>query len=136
MIIDGQDLVISVEAIDDLGPDGIDRVVFYVNDAPVATEFDSVSEQTGAAALEHVYRAALVPPDGTPASRSTPSPTTCSATRRAPRPVRIGKIEDTVEPELDVLAPADGEILTAAETLELRAGVSDIGVDVGAPACS
>ena len=62
-IIDGQDLEIIVDARDDLGPEGIDRVVFYVNDAPLATVFDSYGKITGSAAQEHLYRAVIRPPD-------------------------------------------------------------------------
>jgi len=41
VIIEGQSIEVLVEAIDDLGIDGIDRVVFYVNDIPIQTAYNS-----------------------------------------------------------------------------------------------
>ena len=43
--------------------------------------------------------------------------------------VRIGKIEDTVAPDLDLLEPFEGEILTANEAIRVVVAVSDIGVE-------
>src|SRR5207244_11284007 len=40
----------------------------------------------------------------------------------------VGKVEDTVKPELSVLTPASGEVLTVASTLHAHVAVRDIGV--------
>ena len=64
VIIEGQDIEVFVEAIDDLGIDGIDRVLFYLNDSPVDTVYNSYSETSGSFAQEHIYRALISPPEG------------------------------------------------------------------------
>ncbi|MCG8435138.1 MAG: Ig-like domain-containing protein, partial [Gammaproteobacteria bacterium] len=126
-IIEGQDIEVFVEAIDDLGPDGIDRVVFYVNDTPVETVVDSLSKQTGSFAQEHIYRALITPPEGVDGFVIYAVAFDIIGHSAQTKPVRIGTVEDTVAPRLAVIRPFQGEILTTAEAIEVVATVDDIG---------
>ncbi|MGD8913820.1 MAG: Ig-like domain-containing protein, partial [Candidatus Thiodiazotropha sp.] len=127
--IEGQEVEIFVEAIDDLGVDGIDRVVFYVNDEPLETVYNSYSQITGSYAQEHLYRALIAPPQGASGLVIQAEVFDVVGNSTRTQVVRIGKIEDTVAPDVDVLEPFDGEILTANETLRAVVAVSDIGVE-------
>jgi len=128
VIIDGQDLEIFVDARDDLGPEGMDRVVFYVNDAPLATAYDSYGKISGSAAQENIFRAVIHPPQGAQGFviHAVAFDKLGQSTKTAP--VRVGKVEDTVKPDLDVLVPAAGEVLTVGAELHAHAQVRDIGV--------
>ena len=64
VIIDGQNIEVFVDAFDDLGPEGIDRVVFYVNGQPRISVYESYSAVTGSFAQQHVYRAEIPAPEG------------------------------------------------------------------------
>jgi hypothetical protein len=128
VIIDGQDIEVFVEAIDDLGISGIDRVVFYVNEIPLQTAYSSHSELTGSAAQEHIYRALISPPDGVQGFVIYAIAYDILGQAGRSNTVRIGKIEDTVAPKLSVLAPVAGDILTAGRTIRPVAAVEDIGV--------
>src|SRR5262249_31721623 len=126
--IDGQSIDVMVQADDDLGTQGIDRVVFFVNEVPFFTAFSSESTLTGAAAEDDIYHAVFTPPAGSKGlSIYAVAYGVLGQTGRSQR-VGVGQIEDTVAPQVDVLTPADGEILTAAEAITEKVGVSDIGV--------
>ncbi|MCK5020959.1 MAG: hypothetical protein KAS32_28350, partial [Candidatus Peribacteraceae bacterium] len=129
VIIDGQDIEVFVEAIDDLGADGIDRVVFYVNEVPVQTEYNSWSEVSGSAAQEHIYRALISPPDGAQGFVVYAVAHDVMGHTARSQTVRIGKIEDTVAPKVSVLSPIQGDILTTAKTIDVIVAVEDIGVE-------
>ncbi|MFC1748126.1 Ig-like domain-containing protein, partial [Pseudomonadota bacterium] len=129
VIIDGQDIEVFVEAIDDLGVDGVDRVVFYVNDSPVETAYNAYSQVTGSFAQEHVYRALITPPEGVQGVVIHAVAYDVVGNSARTQVVRVGQIEDTVAPDLDVLAPVDGDILTANESLRAVVAVKDIGVE-------
>jgi len=126
-IIDGQDIEVWVEAIDDLGAAGIDRVVFHINGTPTETVYESVSEQGGSAAQEHVYRALISPPAGVDGFvvHAVAYDVVGHATQTAP--VRIGRVEDTVAPRVSQLWPPQGGILTGSETVHAVVAVDDIG---------
>ena len=64
VIIEGQDIEVVVEANDDLGPDGIDRVVFYLNDNPLITVYENLSESSGGFAQDNLYKAVIPTPKG------------------------------------------------------------------------
>ncbi|MCG8590275.1 MAG: IPT/TIG domain-containing protein, partial [Proteobacteria bacterium] len=127
VLIEGEDLEVLVEAIDDLGAEGIDRVVFYVNDRPVFTATGNVTEITGAFAQEQVYRALIAPPEGLAGFTVQAEAFDVAGNSTRSQVVRVGQIADTVAPELEILSPIDGDILTAGEELRLVAAVSDIG---------
>ena len=127
VIIDGQDIEVFVATQDDLGADGIDRVVFYVNDVPVKTEYNSYSDTSGAAAMDNVYRAEITPPDGAKGFVIYAVAYDVLGQTGRTQTVRVGKIEDTVAPKIEVLSPIDGDILTAGEPVQAIVGVSDIG---------
>ncbi|HEY9199158.1 MAG TPA: Ig-like domain-containing protein, partial [Gammaproteobacteria bacterium] len=129
-VIDGQDVEVFVEALDDLGPDGIDRVVFYVNDRPVETAYNSYSDTTGSFAQEHIYRALISPPAGVDGFviHAVVYDVVGHATRT--QTVRIGQVEDTVAPIIELLSPADGDVLTSGEIVRAAVAVSDIGDDI------
>jgi hypothetical protein len=100
-----------------------------VNGALVATEYSSVTAQTGAAALENTYRTVLGAPEGADGFEIYAIAYDKLGQSGRSETVRVGKIEDTVEPVLEVLAPAQGAILTASQALPLKVTVKDIGVD-------
>ncbi|MDA8142310.1 MAG: Ig-like domain-containing protein, partial [Desulfobacteraceae bacterium] len=127
VIIEGQDIDVFVEAIDDLGDDGIDRVVFYLNDVPVQTEYNSYGEIANSTAQEHVYRALITPPEGVQGFAIYAVAYDIMGHSGRSQTVRVGKIKDTVAPKLSVLYPMDGEILTAAERFRAMVAVEDIG---------
>lgn len=64
VIIDGEPIEVFVEAIDDLGEQGIDRVVVYVNSQPMATLYNPYSETDGAFGQESIYHAVIYPRPG------------------------------------------------------------------------
>ncbi|MGH8373185.1 MAG: Ig-like domain-containing protein, partial [Gammaproteobacteria bacterium] len=129
VIIDGQDLEVWVQADDDLGPDGIDRVVFSVNGTPVTTVYDSLSKQTGSANQEDIYKAVITPPQG--ASGFVVQATAYDVAGHATQTqeVRIGTVADTVAPKISVLGPLQGDVLTAGATVHAVVEVDDIGAD-------
>ena len=129
VIIDGQDIEVVVEAIDDFGDDGIDRVVFYVNDVPVTTVRSSLSQQLGTADQDNLYAALLTPPEGVDGVviHAIVFDNFGHSTRTTP--VRVGLVEDTVKPDIDVLQPANLDIITGGEPLRVVVAVSDIGSD-------
>ena len=127
VIIDGQDIEVWVEALDDLGAEGIDRVVFYVNDVPVQTQYNSYSEVSGSAAQEHIYRAVIHPPQGAQGFVIHAVAFDVMGHSARTQTVRVGRIEDTVAPKLSVLYPMDGEILTTNESIRAVVSVEDIG---------
>ena len=127
VIIDGQLLEIYVEALDDLGHEGIDKVVFYVNDNPVQTVHQSLSEIEGTAAQEHIYRALVVPPQGVDGFVLQAVAYDVVGHTAQTGVVRVGRIDDTVQPKLSVLQPFNEEIVTMGETLRAVVSVEDIG---------
>ena len=128
VIIDGQEIVIVADVRDDLGPDGVDRVVFYVNEAPLLTVYDSISKITGSAAQEHQYRASILPPAGVSGFVIYAVAYDRLGQSARSESVRIGRIDDTVEPDLDMLRPFAGSVITQNENLQIEYGVTDIGV--------
>ncbi|RFA32307.1 hypothetical protein CAL65_20005 [Alkalilimnicola ehrlichii] len=128
-VIEGQDVEVWVEAIDDLGPEGIDRVVFYVNGNAVHTAYSSATDTTGSFAQEHIYRALITPPEGVKGLVIHAVAYDVLGQRGETEPVRVGVVDDTVAPRLEVIQPFQGEILTAGEPVRSVALVSDIGVE-------
>ena len=127
-IIEGQDLELMVDARDDLGEEGIDRVVFYVNGVPFFTAFDSEAALGNSATQTTFYRALIHPPSGATGFEVYAVAFDILGQEGRSETISIGSVEDTVVPDVDVLWPPEGEILTASEAIELRVGVSDVGV--------
>ncbi|MCW8997311.1 MAG: Ig-like domain-containing protein, partial [Kangiellaceae bacterium] len=127
VIIDGQQLEIFVEAKDDLGPEGIDRVVFYVNNTPVQTAFESYTEVAGVYAQETIYRAVVLPPEGVDGFVLQATVFDVLGQSTQTQVVRVGRIDDTVKPVLSVLNPLEQSILTTGETITPAVSIEDIG---------
>src|SRR5690606_35384464 len=88
----------------------------------------SSTEITGSAAQEHQYRASIVPPPGVSGFVIYAVAYDVMGQEARSQNVRVGKIDDTVEPRLEMIEPFSGQILTETETIDVRFGVSDIGV--------
>ncbi|MEZ4247306.1 MAG: Ig-like domain-containing protein [Polyangiales bacterium] len=128
VVIEGMDVVVDVEARDDLGADGIDRVVFFVDGVASFTAYDPVSVTDELVGLDDVYRATFHPPDGVAGFEVYAVAYDQLGQAGQSQTILVGTIEDTVAPDVDVLSPADGDILTAGETVPLRVAVTDVGV--------
>ncbi|MEZ4248851.1 MAG: Ig-like domain-containing protein, partial [Polyangiales bacterium] len=128
VVIEGMDVVVDVEARDDLGADGIDRVVFFVNGIASFTAYDPVSVTDELVGLDDVYRATFHPPDGVAGFEVYAVAYDQLGQAGQSQTILVGTIEDTVAPDVDVLSPADGDILTAGEAVPLRVAVTDVGV--------
>src|SRR5690606_32535396 len=128
-LIDGQDLVVLVEALDDLGLGGIDHVVFHVNGRPVYTAYASEAQANGASGQENIYRAVIEPPEGVDGFAVQAVAFDALGQSGASQVVHVGRIDDTVAPKLGVLQPFDRDILTSGEAVTLVAAVTDIGVE-------
>src|SRR5690606_6719411 len=115
VIIDGQDIEVFVEAFDDLGAEGSDRVVFYVNDSPVEAAYQSYSAVSGSYAQEHVYRALLAALQGIGGFTIQAVAYDVLGQSGASQVVPVGTIQDTVVPKINVLNPPHQDILTVAE---------------------
>src|SRR5690606_14066327 len=129
VLIDGQDLVVLVEALDDLGLGGIDHVVFHVNGRPVYTAYASEAQANGASGQENIYRAVIEPPEGVDGFAVQAVAFDALGQSGASPVVPVGRIDDTVAPKLGVLQPFDRDILTSGEAVTLVAAVTDIGVE-------
>ena len=129
LIIEGEDIEIQVLAVDDLGPTGIDRVVFYVNHIPAFSAYHAWSQETGSAAHANIYRAVLNSPQGSKGFEIYARAYDVMGHVSQTQTVIIGTIADTVAPKISVLSPVDGEILTAATPLRTVVAVEDIGID-------
>src|SRR5690606_8683400 len=105
VIIDGQSLEILTEVRDDLGNDGIERVVFYVNDVPLHTSFSSYGEETDSFALDNVYGATIHPPEGVDGFALQAIAYDVLGHSSKSQVVHVGRIDDTVKPDLDLLYP-------------------------------
>jgi hypothetical protein len=127
VIIDGQLIEIDVEALDDLGVDGIEKVVFYVNDNPVQTVYESLSDLTGSAAQQHIYRAKIVPPQGVDGFVLQAVVYDVVGHSAQTQVVRVGRIEDTVRPKVGLLQPFDQSIITMGDVVRAVVSIEDIG---------
>ncbi|MCU0661938.1 MAG: IPT/TIG domain-containing protein, partial [Myxococcota bacterium] len=127
-VIVGQDIEVVVEAQDDLGFDGIDRVVFYMNDIPVATATEPMSTNDGLVAGDSLYSAMLTPPTGVTGVRVHAIAYDKLGQPGRTQTVLVGQVEDTVAPKLSLVSPIEGQILTQGEPLELVASVADVGL--------
>ena len=127
VVIDGQDLEVFVEAFDDLGPEGIDHVTFYVNGVPVTTTEQSYGQQVGSHAQDHVYRARLAAPAGVQGFTVQAIAYDTLGQAGETQVVRVGKLEDTVVPRLGVLYPIDKDVLTMGESLRAVVSIEDMG---------
>ncbi|HED40633.1 MAG TPA: hypothetical protein ENJ13_09420, partial [Chromatiales bacterium] len=128
-IIEGQDIEVFVKAIDDLGRGGIEKVVFYVNDIPSITVFDNYTSIAGGVAQENIYRALISAPQGVDGFVIQAEAFDVLGHSTRTQVVRVGKVEDTVKPELNSLSPYDGAIMTENRVVRLVAQVTDIGVE-------
>ena len=105
VIIDGQSLEVSVETRDDLGPDGIERVVFYLNDTPVFTAFQSDQVNAGVSSGDNFYTAVIEPPLGVDGFALQAVAFDILGQSASSKVVTVGRIDDTVRPKLSVLSP-------------------------------
>ena len=128
-IIDGQDIEVFVEAIDDLGRGGIDRVVFYVNDVPAFTAFDNYTTTDGGFAQENIFRALVSPPEGATGFVLQAEAYDVLGHSARSNVVHVGKVEDTVRPKIGQIQPFDGSIVTENRAMRIVAEISDIGVE-------
>ncbi|KPA12609.1 Cell surface receptor IPT/TIG domain protein, partial [Candidatus Magnetomorum sp. HK-1] len=124
VIIEGQDISIVVEAIDDLGYSGIEKVVFYINNVPLKTVWQSISETDS-----NLYQAVFSPPQGLKGFIVHAVAYDILGHFTKTQSVYIGTIEDTVAPRLSLLSPVDGDILTASEAIKAVISVEDIGIE-------
>ena len=127
VIIDGQNIEVLAEAIDDLGPEGIDRVVFYVNGQPALVTTQSLTETTGSYAQQHTYRASIPAPEGVDGFVVKAVAYDVLGQPGESSEVLIGRIQDTVRPRIEVLSRPDGGVLTTAEPFRFIAGIEDVG---------
>ncbi|WP_443190685.1 Ig-like domain-containing protein [Pseudomonas indica] len=127
VVIDGEDVEVFVEAFDDLGPEGIDHVTFYVNGIPAYTTEQSYGQQTGSHAQDHVYRAQLAAPSGVQGFTVQAIAYDVLGQAGESQVIRIGRLEDTVVPRLSVLAPIDRDVLTMGESLRAVTSIEDMG---------
>ncbi|NOX26701.1 MAG: hypothetical protein GXP21_00660, partial [Gammaproteobacteria bacterium] len=128
VIIDGQDIEVFVDVFDDLGNRGIDRVVFYVNGNQVFTAFEPISTDiVGATAADNIYRALIEPPTGVDGFSIQATAFDIRGQSGQSQVIQVGRIDDTVEPDLDLFLPFNNEILTTAEPLIVAAAIEDIG---------
>ena len=100
VVIDGEDVEVFVEAFDDLGPEGIDHVTFYVNGVPVSSTEQSYGQQVGSHAQDHVYRALIAAPAGVNGFTVQAIAYDVLGQAGESQIVRVGKLEDTVIPRL------------------------------------
>ncbi|MEJ2063568.1 MAG: Ig-like domain-containing protein [Reinekea sp.] len=128
VIIDGQDIEIYAEVFDDLGPEGVDRVVFYVNNQPLYTAWSSYSDISGSYAQDHIYRASISAPEGVDGFYVQAVAYDVLGHQAKSETVLIGQIRDTVVPQIEPVYPLPYEILTAGESVNAYVGILDIGV--------
>ncbi|MEJ2592879.1 MAG: Ig-like domain-containing protein, partial [Candidatus Thiodiazotropha sp.] len=129
VVIEGQNIDVAVEVFDDLGPEGVERVVFYVNGQPAAVVYDSVGRLTGSYAQDHVFEASLAAPEGVDGFTLQAIAYDVLGQAGESQVVTVGKIADTVVPKVSVLYPLDREVLTTAEPLRAVVSVEDIGAE-------
>lgn len=129
VIIDGQDLEVFVEALDDLGRDGIDRVAFLLNDKVVYTAYASETVTNGSSGQDHIYRAVITPPENVDGFAVQAIAYDVMGQSGISQVVHVGRIDDTVAPKMSVLQPLNKEILTTGEPLVAAISVRDIGVE-------
>jgi len=129
VVIDGQQIEVTVEALDDLGFNGIDRVEFYLNDDLVFTAFQSDATNEQISSGERFYSAEIEPPLGVDGFVLQAVAYDRLNQAGESQVVNVGRIDDTVAPNVSVLAPIDQEILTTAEPLVAVVAVTDIGVE-------
>ncbi|MBA3980014.1 MAG: hypothetical protein C0462_05360, partial [Alcanivorax sp.] len=128
-VIRGEAITVSVRATDDLGTEGIEKVVFLMNDVPAYTAWQSVSANQGTVAQEDIYRATLTPPDGSKGVTLQAVAYDIHGQTGSSQVVRVGVVEDTVRPRVEPLTPADGDVLTGGEPVRIAVAVNDIGDD-------
>ncbi|MET0081266.1 MAG: hypothetical protein ABW119_22655, partial [Candidatus Thiodiazotropha lotti] len=115
------------EVFDDLGPEGIDHVVFYVNGQPDSVVYSSRGQVTGSHAQAHVYEASIAAPSGVNGFVIQAIAYDVLGQTGESQEVLVGRVEDTVVPRVSILTPLDREILTTAESLKAVVAVEDIG---------
>ena len=130
VVINGENVEVFVEAFDDLGVEGIDHVVFYVNNQPVISVFENYGQKQGSFAQEHVFHASLRAPDGVDGFTVQAIAYDVLGQAGETQVVTVGKIRDTVEPRVSIVAPADKDIITAGEPLRAVVSIEDIGSHV------
>jgi hypothetical protein len=125
--IEGQTVEVFAQAYDDFGPGGIDRVIFYVNNRPYRTVHQGVSGPIPGYASDQIFKVDIFTGIGIEGLTVQAIAYDIFGHSSQSNVVHIGKVEDTVAPEVSLLYPLDGEILTAAETLRPVVAVRDIG---------
>src|SRR5690606_16584011 len=83
---------------------------------------------TGSFAQQHIYRAEIPAPEGVDGFTLQAVVYDVLGQSGETQVVTVGRIRDTVEPQIDVLQPVDGDILTAGEPLRAVVGIEDVGV--------
>jgi len=98
-LIEGEDLRIVVDARDDLGAEGIDRVVFYLAGTPIYTAYDPASVTSGLATQESWYEADIFPPDGVGGFEIYAVAYDRLGQSGRSQTITVGTVEDTVVPD-------------------------------------
>jgi len=129
VVIDGQSIEITAETRDDLGPDGIERVVFYLNDSPVFTAFQSDLVNDSVSSGDNFYSTVIEPPLGVDGFALQAVAYDVLGQTSSSSVVTVGRIDDTVRPKLSVLSPFNNDILTTGEKLIPYVSVTDIGIE-------
>ena len=130
VIIEGQDLDVVVEVFDDLGPEGISHVAFYVNSKPVANVYSNMSEDANGYAQENLYQASITAPEGVDGFYVQAVAYDTKGQIGESQVVLVGKIRDTVVPKISVLSPLNHEIVTSAEPIRPAVMIRDIGEEI------
>ncbi|MEE4252165.1 MAG: IPT/TIG domain-containing protein, partial [Alcanivoracaceae bacterium] len=130
-VIRGQSVPVSVRVEDDLGIEGIDKVEFLVNDLLSYTAYQSVSQTSSSFGQDNIYQANLWLPDGQDGVAIQAIAYDVLGQKGVSQVVRVGIVEDTVVPEIEVLEPAQGDVVTAGEPLRIVVSVRDIGDEDG-----
>jgi len=123
VVIDGQSINIQVEALDDLGANGIDRVVFYLNNKPVYTAYQNSDVN------ENYFAALIEPPVNVDGFAIQAIAYDVLNQAGSSSVIQVGRIDDTVAPTLSVLAPFNNDILTSGEQLIAAVSITDIGIE-------
>ena len=119
--VSGEPIEVFARVKDDLGVDGIDRVVFLLNEQPV--EVVRIPDDS----LSNLYRALVHPP--VDASGVTIQVIAYDSLNQqgVSQPVNVGILTDTVKPEIQSVYPVNGEILDVNKPIISRVLLKDIG---------
>ncbi|WP_198590469.1 Ig-like domain-containing protein, partial [Shewanella sp. 10N.286.52.B9] len=125
-IISGNSIEVFAEVVDDLGVKGIDRVVFLMDDLPIATVSEAYKGD-GLSGVNNWYKATLFP--AVDASGVAIQVVAYDKLNQAgfSQVIKLGVVEDTIEPEIVSVTPTSGDLLSGGETQLASVIIKDIG---------